>query len=132
MIKEQRTEIAHVLFLDIVEYSKLSTSAQSKLIFELTGLVNSTATYQTAKKSDHVLPIPTGDGMALLFFEDIVAPAQCAVELAPLLKASGMAVRMGIHSGLVRRQTDIAGNDNVVGEGINTAQRIMSFADEGH
>ena len=132
MIKEQRTEIAHVLFLDIVEYSKLSTSAQSKLIFELTELVNSTPTYQNARKQDHVLPIPTGDGMALLFFEDIVAPAQCAVELAPLLKATGMAVRMGIHSGLVRRQTDIAGNDNVVGEGINTAQRIMAFADNGH
>ncbi|HEY3782313.1 MAG TPA: AAA-like domain-containing protein [Fimbriimonadaceae bacterium] len=132
MIKEQRTEIAHVLFLDIVEYSKLSTSAQSKLIFELTGLVNSTETYQNARKLDHVLPIPTGDGMALLFFEDIVSPAQCAVELAPLLKANNMAIRMGIHSGLVRRQTDIAGNDNVVGEGINTAQRIMSFADDGH
>ncbi|MHB8636711.1 MAG: AAA-like domain-containing protein [Fimbriimonadaceae bacterium] len=123
-------EIAHVLFVDIVGYSKESTTAQSRLIGELTGHVNGSKAYQDAKRKGRVMPLPTGDGMALLFFDDVFAPAHCAAEISKSL--SGLRVRMGIHSGLVQRQTDIAGAENVVGEGINTAQRVMDAADEGH
>ena len=123
-------EIAHVLFMDIVGYSKESTTAQSRLIGELTGNVNASQAYQEAKKKGRVMPLPTGDGMALLFFDDVFAPARCASEVSKSL--NGLKVRMGIHSGLVQRQTDIADAENVVGEGINTAQRVMDAADEGH
>ena len=123
-------EIAHVLFVDIVGYSKESTTAQSRLIGELTGHVNASQAYQAAKQKGRVMPLPTGDGMALLFFDDVFAPARCAAEVSKSL--NGLKVRMGIHSGLVQRQTDIAGAENVVGEGINTAQRVMDAADEGH
>ena len=75
--------------------------------------------------------------MALLFFNDVIAPAQCAVEVSRSLRRrrdakDGLRVRMGIHSGLVQKQMDIAGRENVVGEGINTAQRVMDFGDTGH
>lgn len=127
---DKTPEIAHVLFVDIVGYSKESTTAQSRLIGELTNLVNASDAYCEAKQKGRVMPLPTGDGMALLFFDDVFAPVRCASEVAR--KLNGMKVRMGIHSGLVQRQTDIAGAENVVGEGINTAQRIMDAADEGH
>lgn len=123
-------EIAHVLFLDIVRYSKESTTSQSRLIGDLTRLVKDSPAYQEAKSKGRVLPLPTGDGIALLFFDDVFAPARCAIELAE--NVGEMKVRMGIHSGLVQRQADISGSENVVGEGINTAQRIMDAADEGH
>jgi hypothetical protein len=129
-LMDKAPEIAHVLFLDIVGYSKESTTAQSRLIGDLTALVNGTQAFQDAKQRGRVLPLPTGDGMALLFFDDVFAPARCAAEIAQ--QVQGIKVRMGIHSGLVQRQTDIAGADNVVGEGINTAQRVMDAADEGH
>src|SRR5450432_2349773 len=125
---DQAPEIAHVLFVDIVGYSKESTTAQSRLIGELNDLVNASPTYQEAKAKERVMPLATGDGMALLFFDDVFGPARCATEVARSL--SGIKVRMGIHSGLVQRQIDIAGSENVVGEGINSAQRVMDAGDE--
>lgn len=123
-------QIAHVLFLDVVGYSKESTSAQGRLLEQLNAAVNASAAFQRAKAGGAVLPIPTGDGMALLFFVDVLAAAQCAIEIQKALV--GVPVRMGIHSGLVQKQLDITGSENVVGEGINTASRVMGFGDTGH
>lgn len=125
-------EIAHVLFLDIVGYSKESTNSQSRLLSQLNELVSQTPTFARAREVKTVLPLPTGDGMALIFFHEVSAPACCATEIARALKVHPLAIRMGIHSGLVRRQADIAGNPNVAGEGINTAQRVMDVGDAGH
>ncbi len=134
MTGNQRTaQIAYVLFLDIVGYSRQSTSAQSQSLDRLNAVVNASAAFARAKAADAVKPLPTGDGMALLFFNDVFAPAECALEVCrSLSKSSDPPVRMGIHSGLVQRQMDIAGRENVVGEGINTAQRVMDFGDAGH
>jgi class 3 adenylate cyclase len=125
-------EIAHVLFVDIVGYSRGTTSAQARLVAELTSAVNATEAYRHALEHDCVLPLPTGDGMALVFFHDVSLPARCACDLAGSLREADVSVRMGIHSGLVQRQRDISGNANVAGEGINTAQRVMDFGDGGH
>jgi hypothetical protein len=127
----QITEIGHVLFLDIVGYSKEPTSAQSRLVQILTSAVEGTDTFQATRKSDEVLPIATGDGMALVFFKNVVSPAQCALEVTKALQGA-LKLRIGIHSGLVSHQRDIAGNPNVAGEGINTAQRVMDLGEDGH
>jgi class 3 adenylate cyclase len=126
------SEIAHVLFLDIVGYSIQTVDAQTRMVSSLTAAINACQTYTSAKASGQVLALPTGDGMALIFSQEVRLPALCASELWPRLREADLAVRMGIHSGLVQRQNDITGNDNVAGEGINVAQRIMDFADAGH
>lgn len=126
-------QIAHVLFLDIVGYSRQSTSAQAQMLDRLNAAVSHSSAFVQAQEAGVVKPLPTGDGMALLFFNEIIAPAQCALEVAQSLhEAGGLALRMGIHSGLVQKQMDITGRENVVGEGINTAQRVMDFGDAGH
>jgi hypothetical protein len=122
-------QIAYVLFLDIVGYSRESTTEQARLISGLTAAVHGAATYQASKALDQVIALPTGDGLVLVFFNDVFAPANCAIELSRTLLA--IPVRMGIHSGPVQFQTDVSGGKNVVGEGINTAQRVMDFADAG-
>lgn len=127
-----KPEIGHVLFLDLVGYSKEATTSQTRLIAGLNSAVSSSPTFSAAKTDGNVLPLATGDGMALVFFDDVTLPARCAVELSKALTEAGLPTRMGIHSGLVQRQRDIAGNENVAGEGINTAQRVMSFGDAGH
>jgi len=128
---ERVTEIGHVLFIDIVGYSKQSTSTQSRLIQELTSAVERTPTFQSSRADGDVLPLATGDGMALVFFKMVAAPASCALELVKTVGPS-LDLRIGIHSGLVSHQKDIAGNPNVAGEGINTAQRIMDVGAAGH
>lgn len=124
-------EIAHVLFLDLVGYSKETTGAQGRLIGELNRAVAETPTFAAAKEAGRVLGLPTGDGMALLFSGDVAAPARCAVELQTALRNGPLKVRMGVHSGLVQRGTDISGRENVAGEGINMAQRVMDAAGAG-
>jgi class 3 adenylate cyclase len=122
-----------VLFLDIVGYSRSSTSAQGRLLKQLNAAVSASTAFAAAQAAGDVQPIPTGDGMVLLFASDVIAPAQCAVEVCRALDGGrALPVRMGIHCGLVQRQIDIAGHENVVGEGINTAQRVMDFGDAGH
>ncbi|HLK15177.1 MAG TPA: AAA-like domain-containing protein [Fimbriimonadaceae bacterium] len=123
-------EVAHVLFIDIVGYSKESTTIQIRLIRELNELVGNSETFRSAREGHKVLSLPTGDGMALLFFDDVFAPARCAKEIS--LANSPARVRMGIHSGLVQHQIDITGAENAVGEGINTAARIMDAGEAGH
>ena len=129
--KSSEAQIAHVLFIDIVRYSQESTPNQARLLESLNSAVNASSAYAREKAAGNVLPIPTGDGMALLFTSNVQAPAQCAVDVSKSAQTSGLKLRMGIHSGLVQRQQDIAGNANVAGEGINTAQRVLDLADEG-
>jgi len=134
MAGETRTaQIAHVLFLDLVGYSRESVTGQGRLLEQLNAAVSASLAFATAKAAGAVQIFPTGDGMALVFHRDMVAPARCAVEVARALGGEGaLALRMGIHSGLVQGQLDLAGREAVVGEGINTAQRVMDFGDAGH
>lgn len=128
-----QTQIAHILFLDIVGWSRESINAQGRLLAELSRLVTECPTFQMVKEAGQLMAFPSGDGMWILFSADLAAPARCATELAVLLrKTPGLAVRMGIHSGPVRFQTDIAGSKTVVGDGINMAKRVMDMGDDGH
>lgn len=124
--------IAHVLFLDIVGYSRETTSVQSRRVEELNAVVNAVAVVAAAKSVGGMQTLPTGDGMALVFSNDVLAPAQTAIEIAHAVRTTGLRLRMGLHSGLVLPQLDAAGRENCVGEGINTAQRVMDFGDAGH
>ncbi len=127
------TQIAHILFLDIVGWSRESINRQGQLLAELSNLVTESRTFQLAKSAGELLAFPSGDGMWILFKNDLAGPANCAIELAQRLKNSPeLAVRMGIHSGPVRFQTDIAGTQTVVGDGINMAKRVMDMGDGGH
>ena len=121
-------EVAHILFLDIVGYSKEVTSSQSRLATTLKEIVEDSEAYQVSKQHNLVIPISTGDGMALVFFHDLTLPIGVAQHLQANRNTLGARVRMGIHSGVVQRQTDIAGQVNFSGEGINIAQRIMDAA----
>src|SRR5437899_1776315 len=119
-------EIAHVLFLDIVGYSRLPMDQQEEGLRQLQELVR-------AAVSDQLIRLPTGDGMALVFFGDAEAPARCALELGRGLRSRpGLELRMGIHTGPVYRVADINANRNVAGGGINIAQRVMDCGDAGH
>lgn len=126
-------EIAHVLFLDMVSYSKLPTDEQPRLLGELQEVVRDTREYLRAVEENRVIQLPTGDGMALVFFGSPEAPAQCAIEISRKLKAHpDIRLRMGIHTGPVFRVKDINANMNVPGGGINVAQRVMGCGDGGH
>ena len=126
-------EIAHVLFMDIVGYSLLSMEEQAREARTLRELVRHTAEFQRGENRGDLIRLDTGDGMALVFFRDPIAPIQCAVEIAEALsKGVGVALRMGIHSGPVSRTPDINGKDNVSGSGINIAQRVMDCGNGGH
>ena len=126
-------ETAHVLFTDIVGYSKLMIDQQSERLQELQEIVRNTQEFQRAQAANQLLRLPTGDGMALSFFGDPEAPVRCAVEISRALKNNpAIKLRMGVHSGLVYRIADINANMNVAGGGINTAQRVMDVGDDGH
>jgi serine/threonine protein kinase len=126
-------EMAHVLFMDIVGYSKLPMDQQPKLQRELREIVRGAKEYQRANEQSEMISLPTGDGMALVFFRDPVAPVQCAVEIARALKEHPeIELRMGVHSGPVYRVADINTSRNVAGGGINLAQRVMDCGDADH
>jgi class 3 adenylate cyclase len=126
-------EMAHVLFMDIVAYSKLPMEEQRSRIKVLQEAVRNTEEFARAQKKDRLLCLPTGDGLALVFFGDLEAPARCAVELGRALRDHPeLKLRMGIHSGPIYRVADINANLNVAGSGINMAQRVMDVGDEGH
>jgi serine/threonine protein kinase/predicted aspartyl protease len=126
-------ETAHVLFSDIVGYSKLLIDEQSERLVELQEIVRNTPEFQRAQAAGQLLRLPTGDGMALSFFGDPEAPVRCAVEIAKELKTHPkIRLRMGVNSGLVYRIEDINANMNVAGGGINMAQRVMDCGDAGH
>jgi len=127
-----RLEIAHVLFIDIVGYSKLRTTEQSAQIEKLRKIVRGTDQFRTAEAEGKLLRLPTGDGGALVF-RNLEAPVLCAVEIAKALRNHpDLRVRMGIHSGPVNEVTDLNEQANIAGAGINTAQRVMDCGDAGH
>jgi len=131
--KEIELEIAHVLFLDIVGYSKLSVNEQHARVDELNGIVRLSEQFQKAESANRILKIPTGDGMALVFYKSPEEPAQCAFEISRALKDNqGLQVRMGIHSGPISGVVDVNERTNVAGAGINLAQRVMDCGDAGH
>src|SRR5436853_861196 len=131
--KEIQLEIAHVLFIDIVGYSKLSINDQHAAVEELSQVVRASEQFQKAEAASRLLKIPTGDGMALVFYTSPEAPAQCAVEISRALKEhSHLQLRMGIHSGPVSGVVDVNERANLTGAGINMAQRAMDCGDAGH
>jgi class 3 adenylate cyclase len=128
-----RLEIAHVLFIDIVGYSKLLINEQSESLEELNNAVRGTDTFRAAEAAGKLVKIPTGDGMALVFSTTPDAPVQCALEISKALKSRPeLRVRMGVHSGPVSAVTDVNNRSNIAGSGINMAQRIMDCGDAGH
>src|SRR5437667_6117821 len=130
---EIQLEIAHVLFIDIVGYSKLSISDQHAAVEELTRIVRASEQFQRAEAASRLTRIPTGDGMALAFYTSPEAPAQCAVEISRALKEHPrLQLRMGIHSGPVSGVIDVNNRPNLAGTGLNTAQRVMDCGDAGH
>src|SRR5438105_4655041 len=131
--KEIELEIAHVLFLDIVGYSKLSVNEQHGRVDELNGIVRLSEQFQKAEAANRILKIPTGDGMALVFYRSPEEPAQCAFEISRALKDNQrLQVRMGIHSGPISGVVDVNERTNVAGAGINLAQRVMDCGDAKH
>src|SRR6188472_1636124 len=131
--KEIELEIAHVLFLDIVGYSKLSVNEQHARVDELNQIVRTSEQFQKAEAANRILKIPTGDGMALVFYKSPEEPAQCAFEISRALKDNEhLQIRMGIHSGPVSGVVDVNERTNVAGAGINMAQRVMDCGDAGH
>src|SRR5947208_1268992 len=128
-----RLEIAHVLFIDIVGYSKLLINEQQESIQELNEIVRGTEAFRAAETAGQLTRIPTGDGMALVFSTTPDAPVQCALEIGKALKnRPDLRVRMGIHSGPVSAVTDVNDRVNIAGAGINMAQRVMDCGDAGH
>jgi serine/threonine protein kinase/Tol biopolymer transport system component len=126
-------EMAHVLFTDIVAYSRLPMDQQEHVLRKLQDTVRATAEFVKAQASDQLIRLPTGDGVALVFFGDAEAPVRCAIELSRALRQQPqIQLRMGIHTGPVYRVADINANRNVSGGGINTAQRVMDCGDRGH
>src|SRR3989440_6139123 len=131
--KEIQLEIAHVLFIDIVGYSKLSVNEQHAAVEELNQIVRASEQFQRGEAASRLLKIPTGDGMALVFYMSPEAPAQCAVEISRALKENpGLQLRMGIHSGPVSGVVDVNERTNVAGAGVNMARRVMDCGDAGH
>jgi TolB-like protein/class 3 adenylate cyclase/Tfp pilus assembly protein PilF len=131
--KEIELEIAQVLFIDIVAYSRLSVNEQHARIEELNEIVRFSEQFRKAHAANRILKIPTGDGMALVFYKSPEEPAQCAFEIGRALKEHPrLQIRMGIHSGPVSGVVDVSERTNVAGAGINMARRVMECGDAGH
>src|SRR5436189_765224 len=131
--RHRRLEIAHVLFVDIVGYSKLLLNEQSEILDELNEIVRSSEQVRLAQEARALLRLPTGDGVALIVRSSPEAPAQCALEIAQALKNHPkLQLRMGIHSGPVNEVTSADDRANIAGAGINIAQRVMDCGDAGH
>ncbi len=126
-------EIGHVLFIDIVGYSKLLINEQSEQIQTLKKIVRGTEQFRLAEAEGKLVRLPTGDGGALVFRNNLEAPVLCALEISKALKNNPeLHVRMGIHSGPVNEVTDLNEQANIAGAGINIAQRVMDCGDAGH
>ena len=126
-------KLAHVLFMDIVSYSKLPIDEQTSALHTLQEIVRGTDEVKRAQAVEQLTSIPTGDGMALVFFNDPTAPVECALKVGRALKCHPeIQLRMGVHSGPVNEIIDVNGRINVAGAGINMAQRVMDSGDAGH
>jgi len=132
-VSNLKFEIGHVLFIDIVGYSKLLINQQSELLRELNEIVSGTKHFREGEAEEKLIRLPTGDGMALVFRNDPEAPAHCALEISQALKSRpNIQLRMGVHSGPVNEVVDVNQRANVAGAGINMAQRVMDCGDAGH
>ena len=132
-IQDPRLEIAHVLFIDIVGYSKLLTNEQRERLQELNRIVRETGQFRAAQAEGKLVRRPTGDGMVLAFFTSPDAPVRCAVAIERALRGrTNMPLRMGIHSGPVDVVEDVNDKRNLTGAGVDMAQRVMDCADAGH
>src|SRR5947207_1845517 len=128
-----KLEIGHVLFIDIVGYSKLLINEQGEQIQKLKEIVRATEQFRLAEAEGKLLRLPTGDGGALVFRNSPEAPVLCALEISKALKSHPeLRVRMGIHSGPVNQITDLNEQANIAGAGVNIAQRVMNCGDAGH
>jgi TolB-like protein/Flp pilus assembly protein TadD len=126
-------EVGHILFLDIVGYSKLLSDEQKELVQELNQIVRETEQFRAAEAEGKLTRLPTGDGMVLVFTNNPEAPVECALEISKALQSHPrLKVRMGIHSGPVNPVADVNDQSNLLGAGINVAQRVMYCGDAGH
>src|SRR5437879_2017750 len=126
-------EIAHVLFIDVVGYSKLLVNEQREVVEQLNQIVRKTPQFRKSEAARKLIKIPVGDGMALVFFQTPEEPVQCAMEIARTLKNHPhIRLRMGVHSGPVDQVKDVNDRTNVAGAGMNIAQRVMDCGDAGH
>jgi class 3 adenylate cyclase len=131
--KEIQLEIAHVLFIDIVGYSKRLINEQRALLETLKQIVRSTEQFRKAEATGQLEKIPTSDGMALVFYTSPEAPVECALEIArAAIEHAELKLRMGVHSGQISGVVDVNQHANVAGTGINMAQRLMDCGDAGH
>src|SRR5215210_9543023 len=131
--RESHLQIAHLLFIDIVGYSKLLTNEQRERQRELNAVVRESEPFRAAEAEKKLIRIPTGDGMVLAFFTKPDAPARCAVAISRALRATThLPLRMGIHSGPVELVEDVNDKPNLAGAGVNIAQRVMDCGDSGH
>ena len=131
--KEIELEIAYVLFIDIVGYSKLVTSEQRRCLELLNRIVRDSEHFRAAEAKGRLITVPSGDGMALVFYNTPEAPVECALEISSAASEHPeLKLRMGIHSGPVSGVVDVSGRANIAGAGINIAQRVMDCGDAGH
>src|SRR6476646_14514 len=128
-----RLQIGHVLFMDLVGYSKLLLDEQRQYHEQLTEIVRGNEQVRSAKEAGKLIRLPVGDGMALVFFDSPEAPVRCAMEISKKLKEyPQLKLRMGIHSGPINEVRDVNDRTNVAGAGINIARRVMDWGDAGH
>src|SRR5947208_7861406 len=126
-------ETAHILFLDVVGYSRLLVNEQREVVQQLNEIVRAAPQFRQSSAAGKLIRITTGDGMALVFFQSPEEPVHCAMEIAKALKSyPHIRLRMGVHSGPVDQVTDVNDQVNVAGVGINFAQRVMDCGDAGH
>ena len=126
-------ELAHLLLIDVVGYSKLSDNDQIELLQELNQIVRGTESFRAAEANGKLIRVPTGDGMTLVFFHSPEEPVRCALEISRVLQAHPhIRLRMGVHSGQVNRVADINDKTSLTGSGINVAQRVLDCGDAGH
>src|SRR5436190_796719 len=131
--KEIPLEIAHVLLIDVVGYSRLLVNEQIELLQDLNQIVRNTECFRAAETTGKLIRVPRGDGMALLFFQSPEEPVRCALEISRTLQEHPhIQLRMGVHSGPVNQVTDVNEKTNIAGPGINVAQRVMDCGDAGH
>src|SRR5438105_15411411 len=130
--KEIQLEIAHVLFIDIIGYSKLSINDQRAAIDELTQAVRASEHFQNAEAAGRLIKIPIGDGMALVFYKSPEEPVKCAIEISRAFKGyAKIQLRMGAHSGPVSGVIDVNGQPNLARAGLNIAQGVMDCGEPG-
>src|ERR1700726_1044606 len=131
--KQLHLEIAHVLFIDVVGFSKLLINDQTETLEQLNQLVRETPHFREAEAAGKLIRLSTGDGMALVFSNSAEAPVECALEISKALQGCPqIQLRMGVHSGPVNAVSDVNDRSNVTGAGINMAQRVMDCGDAGH